>query len=288
MEQLKRALNENKVPHAYLFSGVEGIGKRRVAIGLAQSLNCLSVKNVPCEKCEACIKIEKGIHPDCHFIQPDGKTIKIEILRNLKQKIYLHPLEGKSKVVVIDKPEAITEAGANALLKLLEEPPSQTHFILISSQPLRLLPTIRSRCQKLEFSPLDEEEISAFLVKQGVVEAEAKQKAKYSGGSLSVAIHFDATLLEETRQKMEGLQSTPSALAIFELSDKWNKDEEHLPQIINILHHLWRQKWMTAQNEVDGAKLEHQWMVLQQASRGLEANANKQLLLENLLFTLTR
>jgi DNA polymerase-3 subunit delta' len=274
VEQLQKDLEENKVPHAYLFSGIEGIGKRGVALGLAQAL--LSWQ-----------KTEKNFHPDFHLIEPAGQTIKVEVLRQLKQKIYLHPLEGIAKVVLIDKAEAMTDAGANALLKILEEPPQQTYFILISSQPTKLLPTIRSRCQRLEFNPLSEQEIRELLVKQGMDLKEASQRAAFAQGSLQAALSFDAALFEQIQNGIEGLRVDPKPSQILALSETWSEEGEKIPFILTSLTHLWHKKIMETRDEKTSRQLSLQWFAIGQASRSLETYANKQLLLENLLFTLT-
>ena len=273
IEQLSRALKEGKLAHAILFSGIDGIGKKRVALGLAKSLNG---------------KIADRFHPDCHEIAPTGQTIKVDVIRELKQKIYFHPLEGRAKVVIIDNADAMTEAAANALLKILEEPPSVTYFILISSKPAKLLPTIRSRCQKLEFSPLNEETLTQKLIQDGVDKKEATLRAKISGGSLKAAIELDIPLFEKIESQMEALSLTAKPSQIFSLSEAWMEEDEKIPSILNILHHLWHQKILETRDVGAEQKQLNQWQAIQNASRGLEAYANKQLLLENLLFTLAQ
>lgn len=264
--QLREAVKNSKVAHAYLFSGISGIGKRRMALALAKDLRCVGT--------------------DLHCLSPTGATIKVEVLRELKQKIYLHPLEGETKVVLLSPAEAMTEAGANALLKILEEPPAQTYFILISSQPARILPTIRSRCQRLEFSPLSEGEIQKYLVEKRMTPAEAKERAEFSRGSLEAALGFDAPLFEKTKTELENLKRDPRPSQILALSETWTDEEEKIPLILTGLDHLWHQKILSTPNREQTEKLLSQWSAIQNAKKSLEAYANKQLLFENLLFTL--
>ena len=288
IEQLAAALQQKKTAHAYLFSGIEGIGKKQTAIGLAQGLNCPDEKETPCGHCLSCQKIANGTHPDCTLIEPAGTSIKIDVIRELKQKIYLHPLEGKAKVVLIDQAEAMTEAAANALLKILEEPPRQTFFILISARPMQLLPTIRSRCQRLEFNPLTEQTIAEKLMQEKMPKEEALKRAEISGGSLTTALQFDLALLEQTKEQLKQLGKKPAPSQIFNLSEMWADEEEKLPLILNALDQLWHRQILHTE---DGAQMEKavaEWGALQNVRRGLEGYANKQLLLENLLFRLTR
>ena len=273
IEQLKKALAENKIPHAFLFCGIEGIGKKRVALGLAQSLNDTSKIN----------------HPDCFLIEPAGekiKTIRVDVLRDLKQKAYLHPLEGKAKIFIIDQPEKMTLAGANALLKILEEPPSQTYFILITSSSSLLLPTIRSRCQIIEFSPLSEELIAKKLMEEGKNTKEAALLAGLAQGSLEKALTFDPKLFEDIKTKLEGLQKNPTPTNIFSLSETWSDEEERLPFIFDVLSRLFYERIGKDRGEETLSRLTDQWFAIQTAKNKLQTTANKRLLLESLLFTL--
>lgn len=270
---LTQALNSGRLHHAHLFCGISGIGKKRAAMQLARHL----LKSD---------KVEKNIHPDLYCLAPEGLKIKIEAIRALKGKIFLHPLEAPAKVVVIDDAEAMTDAAANALLKILEEPPSDTYFFLIASKPLKLLPTIRSRCQRTDFGPLTTEQIIQLLCSQGVAAKEAELKAAFAGGSLRAALDFDAALFEETRRQIAELQEKKSPAALLTLSEEWADDEERLPFLIATLTHLWHEKMLTSTPE-NAERRTNQWQAILQAAADLEGYPNKQLLLENLLFTLS-
>lgn len=276
IEQLQRAIREGKLHHAYLFAGIEGIGKKRVAIGLAEALNPHSAA-----------KIKNKNHPDTYFIEPEKTRIKIEAIRALKQKIYLHPLEGEVKVVILDGAEAMTEAASNALLKILEEPPADTYFILISSKPSYLLPTIRSRCQKIEFYPLSQETILDALKKEGMPLQETSLRARFSGGSLAAAVHFDAKLFEKIHTEIRTLGQNPKPSAILNLAEQWLEEEENLPFILKTLSYLWHQRILATEENNPLTQQTEQWEAIQKAGQALEAYANKQLLVENLLFTLS-
>ncbi|MDP2599852.1 MAG: DNA polymerase III subunit [Deltaproteobacteria bacterium] len=265
LAQIQRALAGEKIPHAYLFCGMEGIGKCRIAYALAEALDCKS---------------------DLRLIEPLGTTIKIEVIRELKSSAYLHPLEGSSKVVLVNDAHALTDAAANSLLKILEEPPSQTYFILITSRPLKLLPTIRSRCQRIEFSPLTEAEIEKKLVRDGLPPEEAKQRAKLGEGSLKQAMEMDIAFIGQVETELEKLGFRPPPSQIFKTAENWVDDEEKIPRLFGILNHLWHQKIMARQSGPRPETLK-QWEAIQSAQRGFESYANKQLLMENLLFQLT-
>lgn len=283
---LQKTLQSGKVPHAFLFCGLEGIGKRRAATGLAQALNCESKTSAPCSQCPSCQKIEKNIHPDCLWIEPEGKFIKIETLREVKQKAYLHPLEGAAKIFLIDPAEAMTESAANALLKILEEPPAQTFFVLITSKPSLLLPTTRSRCQSLDFAPLTEEVLGKILSAAGFSGEEAKRRAALAQGSASRALEWDLELFAQAESGWEKLQASPPPSLIFKLSEAYAKDDETLPFILRSFEYLAHQRLMAASERGEIERRAGQWQAVAQAIHLLETSANKRLLLEDLLFRL--
>lgn len=163
--QLKNAVSSKRVGHAYLFSGPSGIGKRLAAAQFAKALNCL--KNDPdgCDSCESCRMIDADSHPDVKWYGPAGasRSIRIELVRELTKNAYLMPYEGRRKVFIVSEVDTLHPASGNALLKTLEEPPADTVIILTSAYKDAILPTIRSRCQTVEFQPLPVKSIEEVL-----------------------------------------------------------------------------------------------------------------------------
>lgn len=160
MDLLARALQSGRLAQAYLFAGPVGCGKHTAGLALAMALNCQSAPGVGCHQCDSCCKITEGKHPDVRTLAPEGKQNRIPIDTIRKQVIpvlAMPPHEGKARVFLIEEATAMQGPAANALLKTLEEPPANTHFILGSANPVRLLPTIRSRCQRVNFQALSPE-----------------------------------------------------------------------------------------------------------------------------------
>ena len=179
---LLRTIQRERVPSSYLFAGESGIGKKFTAVNLAKILNCQSREqrakskdNTPsltlphqrggqvweidcCDECSSCRKIESGSHPDFLLIAPHSGQIRIEEIRAIDDTLSLKPFEGKWKIVIVDEAHMMNSFAANAFLKTLEEPPKESLIILISSNPDRLPDTIRSRCSRLNFTPLSNEE----------------------------------------------------------------------------------------------------------------------------------
>ena len=214
-EALRRAVRENRISHSYIFSGPDGIGKKLISLEFAKILNCTSthkdsetgLKDNACD-CPSCRKIEKGIHPDVFLVEYKGaKDIKVDQIREeVEEKLYFRPFEGRFKVAILDEAERMNQNAQNAFLKTLEEPPSDSVIILITSQPQSLLPTIRSRCQIMEFSPLPEETIVEEIRKRkGQSPEEAVLCARLSGGSLGKALSIDQNLLSQREELLTKL-----------------------------------------------------------------------------------
>ena len=157
VEQLGRALRQGRVPHAYLFTGPPGVGKHTTGLALAAAMNCERAPSEGCASCPACQRIASGCHPDVVTLERQGasQTIPIETIRSLViPALGLAPHEGRARFFLIEEATSLLGPAANALLKTLEEPPARTHFVLCTSSPGELLPTIRSRCQRVQFQPL--------------------------------------------------------------------------------------------------------------------------------------
>ncbi|MDQ3299764.1 MAG: hypothetical protein M3619_24560, partial [Myxococcota bacterium] len=153
--QLRRAIERDRVPHAYLFSGPPGAPLYDAAIALAMAMSCQRTPGEPCLECDACAKISSGIHPDVVTLVREGaaQIIPIETVRNqVIARLGFPPHEGPVRVYIVEEATAIAPPAANALLKTLEEPPARTVFVLCTTAPEQLLPTIRSRCQRIRFA----------------------------------------------------------------------------------------------------------------------------------------
>jgi DNA polymerase-3 subunit delta' len=204
---LSRAVARGSVPPSLLFAGPEGVGKRRVAIALAETLNCLQpttgdgLERDACGTCAACRRIARGTHPDVIVLEPgDSGTIKIDPVREIIDRAQYRPFEGRRRAVIVDHADALTDDAQSALLKILEEPPSGSVFLLVTSSPDALLSTVRSRCPRLRFGPLSPGEIADALKRDHEYgDAEARAAAADADGSLGRALEAEAADLTEAR-----------------------------------------------------------------------------------------
>jgi DNA polymerase-3 subunit delta' len=153
LDLLARSIERRTLPPSLIFEGPAGAGKRATAVAVAQALNCMQGGPDACGECAACRKIVRGVHPDVLIVEPgDSGSIKIDQVRDIVDRANYRPFEGRRRVIIIDDADALVAAAQNALLKTLEEPPSTSVFILVTSRPDLLLPTVRSRCIRLRFA----------------------------------------------------------------------------------------------------------------------------------------
>jgi DNA polymerase-3 subunit delta' len=220
LELLASAVARGLVPQSLLFEGPSGVGKRLTAVALAQAVNCLSpVTRVersetrqalgvgPQSKsnkddCASCRKIARGVHPDVLVLEP-GETgsIKVEDVREAIGRAAYRPFEGRRRVTIVDEAEALGVHAQDALLKTLEEPPAGSIFVLVTSRPDALLPTIRSRCYRLRFGRLAEADVAAILQERhGWTAADASMAAAISDGSVGAALEARTDEAAEARQ----------------------------------------------------------------------------------------
>lgn len=163
-EQLQRSLKNGRLAHAYLFVGAAGSGKQAMAKTLAKALNCLKKDHDSCDACDSCRRIEAEEHPDVYWLKPESKSrrIRVEQVREFENKVNLRSSMGRMKVGIILDADCMGEEASNAFLKTLEEPPPQTIILMLSAQPQRLLPTILSRCLKISFGPVTDQDEAAW------------------------------------------------------------------------------------------------------------------------------
>ncbi|NQT90919.1 MAG: DNA polymerase III subunit delta' [Candidatus Omnitrophica bacterium] len=188
---LRSSIKEKRIAGAYLFLGPEGVGKAKTALEFVKSLNCQDAGDDACGTCSSCERIDKSAHPDIYIIERDstGKKISIDKVRALQKRLSLKPFESVYKAAIITGAEHMTEEASNCLLKILEEPPRDTVFILVAAGLKALPATVISRCQVVRFRPLKRDDVNDILMKDFSTEKdEANFLSAIAGGNLDKAL----------------------------------------------------------------------------------------------------
>lgn len=262
---LERGLADGRAAHAYLFVGPERVGKRTLALKLAQALNCEDDER-PCGECSTCRRIDGGIHADVQTVTVEEgeegtqKGIHVSQIREIERVTALKPFEGLTRVVIIDPAEEMNAAAQNAFLKTLEEPPPQVVFVLVAADESRLLPTIRSRCRRLELRLPSLADVEAALLERGVEGERARLLARLSRGRIGWALEMadDASLLERREESLAqaralGSMGVAERLALAErLAGGFRRDPEGLLAELGAWRDWWRDVLLVRSGSEDG------------------------------------
>jgi len=266
---LKRMLVADRLPGAMLFTGEEGIGKKRFALEVARALNCRTPKDhEACGVCSSCVRIAKlnypqredadewtqiiwTDHPDVGLVVAPKRVLRVEQMRQIEKEANFRPFEGKARVFLIDEADKLNDNSANALLKVLEEPPKTSHLILITARPAMLLPTILSRCQMIRFSPLTPDEIETHLLKYDSMDKKtARLRARAAGGSLGRALAGDLVTFTSQRKAMlkvlDALVLSEDRAQLLRSAEQLNEAQyrEEFEERLDVLETLIRDAWM--------------------------------------------
>lgn len=241
-EFLRRTLAHDRLAHAYLFEGPQGVGKRLTALALARAVFC--AEGTGCGECTPCRKIDHNNHPDLQILEPDGKQIKIDQIRELQKTLSFKPVESTRRVCLIDYADQMNPAAANALLKTLEEPSAETLIILISAQPEALLSTVLSRCQRLPFNRLPQACIESALTEhRDFKQEEAHIIAALADGSFQLALDRDPAFYLEHRidlLKRVTALSPASIIPTLDLAKELATEKETIPDTLELLQAFYR------------------------------------------------
>lgn len=252
MKTLRNSLKENRMAHAYIFTGPRGVGKTTTARLIAKGLNCLEngITDSPCNECANCKAIENGSFYD--LIEIDAASNRgIDEIRGLKEKVNYKPAQGRKKVYIIDEVHMLTKEAFNALLKTLEEPPEFVIFILATTEPDKILDTILSRCQRYDFLPLTKEEVKeklSYIAENEKIDAEEEvYRIIYDkcGGSMRDAISIFEKVIaynlgeKITANKCEKALGVISKKKVYEFGELILKENKN--DIFKFIDLLWNE-----------------------------------------------
>lgn len=323
---LRNALLKGTIAHAYLFYGRQGVGKRTTAVSLAKALLCGKTQADFCGSCSTCRRIEEGNHPDVYcrapsaagpggerVADPEAGMILVDHIRELQQWLSVRSFEGGYKVAIIDGAERMNPQAANALLRTLEEPPSETVIVLVSPTTAHLLPTIVSRCRKIYFPPLPRRTLEEILGSRGGLSPEqVSLLAALADGSLGGVLALDEEwviagrrywierLLETGTRKdvgkeaaclslAEEISRSPSMHQILEAYCLWYRDvlvARETGEVAGLLNQDMKDMIINASRTTNTRECIENIELIRAAKKRIDARVNQRLALEDLFLRL--
>lgn len=279
---LIRTLREGTFVHAYLISGMRGMGKRTLARLMAQHLLCAGEGGEkPCGRCPACIQVMEGSHPDVNVIapgkplSPDVKTglqgIPVDEIRYVISLVGQHTFTGGRRVVIIERADKMNQPAQNALLKTLEEPMPGTVFLLLTDSPDLLLPTIISRCRALKLHPWPDATVLGVLRAQGVAEDMARRALSVCGGSIgqAVSIAADKDFWQRRSDVMQDFFGLEGRSEILRVSGEWRERKDEAEGLLNDLEDMLRTLLLVRLGQQDASLLSDypaQWQKMSESA----------------------
>lgn len=278
---LKKSIEINKTSHSYLFWGTEGIGKKLIAKEFAKKILCLE-NNIGNCNCKSCIEFDSSNNPDFQLIEPSEGKIKIEQIREMQRKVAEKPIISTKKVYILENADTMTIEAQNCLLKTLEEPPEYITIILICSNENNLLSTIKSRCTRIHFEPLDQKELKEYISKNYTNEEISDNIINLAQGSIGKVIKLNENKdLYERIEKILLDIPKKDLIDIVQMSEGIYKSKEEIDSILEYMNVLLLK--LSKQN----IKYIKCIDIVENTKKRLKANSNYDMCIDNLLFNIT-
>jgi len=279
-EILNQIINNNNTAHSYMFIGKDSIGKMLFAKEFAKAILCTDNIKL-CNKCKSCIEFDTNNNPDFTVIEPDGNAIKIDQIRELVKKVYEKPIVSNKKVYIINDSNLMTKEAQNSLLKTLEEPPEYVTIILIASNENLFLPTIKSRCTKIMFNKLLDNELKEILEKEYNYTNVPDLVLKAANGSVKKAINLQGK--EEDYKKINNTYSNLENINIIDIlnsKEQVFKDKEQVLEILEYINLIFFDKINENINYIECMK------ILEDTKDRLKKNNNFDMTIDNFNMTI--
>lgn len=307
---LKNAISSDRLAHAYVFEGQNGVGKKLVAVEFAKAINCKN-EDLGCEICSSCVKINNNNHPDISIIEPDGKSIKNKQIEEFQNNILLRPYESNKKVFIIEAAHTMTISAQNRLLKILEEPPKYGLIILVAENSHSLIPTIRSRSQIIKFNRISKKLIEEYLKENyNIRDNDVSIVAGFCDGSIGKAINLYKS--EEFRSRREITIDiidkiiSGDKLKLLDYVDFFEKNKEYIWELLDffiiwfrdllLLSEIEEEKHLLNIDKIDTLRIHVNKLssenfgefieIVESTRKNIDANVNFSLSIETMLLNL--
>ena len=279
-EILKKAIEINKTSHSYIFCGTEGIGKKLIAKELAKEILCLEEKKNTC-KCKSCIEFDSDNNPDFQLIEAVDGKIKIEQIRQMQRKVAEKPIISNNKVYIIDNADTMTTEAQNCLLKTLEEPPEYITIILICTNEGNLLSTIKSRCTRMQFETIKNEELKRYIKEAFPEQKISDNIVELAQGSIGKAIKLNERkdIYENIENILVNMQNK-DLIDIVQMSEIIYKSKEEIKSILEYINVLLMK--LSKQN----IKYINCVQIVEETKRRIKANSNYDMCIDYMIFSM--
>lgn len=280
-QNLIKTLNNKTISHSYMFIGTKGIGKKEFAKEFAKGILCMNDDKKPCEECKSCIEFVNSNNPDYYEIGllDDENSIKIETIRQMQKRVQELPIVSERKVYIIDDSEYMTKDAQNCLLKTLEEPPEFVTIILIVSNENMILNTIKSRCLKMYFNNLSENELKNYININLEIAEFTPNMLKACEGSIGKAkkIYENREIYSEIDKIFNNIENYTLTDVISKLNILYKRKEE-IEEILEYLNTIFIDKAKKDIKYIDYIKY------VEETKRNIKANCNYDMTIDNLMF----
>lgn len=280
-ENLKICIEKQNISHSYIFSGVSGTGKFLFAKEYAKAICCTGTLNKPCNKCKSCESFEHDNNPDIVIIDEQAENVKTGQIKELTNSVLEKPIQSNKKIYIINNSENMTKEAQNTILKTLEEPPEYAIIILITSNENLLLNTIKSRCVKITFNKLSDNEIREYFkdkpeeITDGIIKA--------CNGSIEKALRLiEKKELYNNIEKIFVNIENMNNLEILKTKDEIFKDKEDIFYILDYINTIFYQKVLTQPRKAD--KYQICINAVEEAKMRIKKNSNYDMTIDNCLF----
>lgn len=280
---LIKSINNETVLHSYMFIGEQGIGKKLIAEQFAKMILCEAYEGKECDKCKSCVEFDSGNNPDFKMIEPDGKTIKIEQIREMQTKVAEKPVNSGKKIYIIDDADLMTKEAQNCLLKTLEEPPEYIVIILIVSNENRVLTTIKSRCMKMHFEKISDEEIKKYLNEICGIQDFNNNILKMCDGSIGKCLDVKDRLNEYKEIENVFSNLNTSITKFINSAEILYKNKEYINDYLEYINVI---LYSYAKKDVNKVKYINSIRIVEKTKQRLLSNGNYDMCIDYLLFNI--
>lgn len=280
---LTKSLKNNTILHSYMFIGETGIGKKMMANQFAKMILCNNFNGEECNTCKSCVEFDSGNNPDYVYIEPEGRNIKIEQIREMQIKVVEKPINSGKKIYIINDADLMTKEAQNCLLKTLEEPPEYIVIILIVNNENKMLTTIRSRCMKIHFDKIKDDEVKRFLKEKCNIDNVNNSLLKMCDGSIGKCLSISNKL--EDYGELERIFSNlnKSLTSVINSAELLYKNKDNINDYLDYINVI---LYIKSKENINYLKYVNCIKIVENTKKRLLSNSNYDMCIDYLLFNI--